>query len=156
MKPITLFWSAIVLATGLQGRLVFADGSLMPAQVLPLYKQECAACHTAYPPGLLPAASWQRLMRGLDQHYGTDASLEPVQVQQLTAWLGANAGTYKRVNEAPPQDRLSRSAWFARKHRKVSAAVWQRPSVKSASQCAACHTQANQGFFDEHQVRIPL
>jgi len=143
------------LVAWLLSGLAWADGSLMPAQVLPLYKQECAACHTAYPPGLLPAPSWQRVMRGLDAHYGTDASLEPAQVQQITGWLVANAGTYKRVREEPPQDRLTRSAWFARKHREVDAAVWKRASVKSAAQCSACHTQADKGLFDEHQVRIP-
>lgn len=132
-----------------------ADGRLMPAQVLPIYKQECAACHMAYPPGMLPASSWQRLMTGLDRHYGTDASLEPAQVQQVSGWLQANAGTYKRVREAPPEDRITRSAWFVRKHREVDAAVWQRVSVKSAAQCTACHAQAEQGNFDEHQVRIP-
>lgn len=133
----------------------WADGPLMPAQVLPLYKQECAACHTAYPPGMLPAASWQRIMTGLDRHYGSDASLEPAQVQQVSAWLQAHAGTYKRVREEPPEDRLTRSAWFARKHREVDAAVWKRASVKSPAQCSACHTQAEQGRFDERQVRIP-
>jgi Dihaem cytochrome c len=155
MNKLSPFAQAFALAAGLIGSLAWADGPLMPAQVPPVYKQECAACHTAYPPGLLPAASWQRVMRGLDLHYGTDASLEPLQVQQITSWLMANAGTYKRVREEPPQDRLTRSAWFARKHHEVDAAVWKRASVKSAAQCSACHTQADQGLFDEHQVRIP-
>ena len=134
---------------------VWADGRLMPAQVPPVYKQECAACHMAYPPGMLPAASWQRIMLGLDKHYGSDASMSPDQVQQVSAWLKANAGTYKRVREEPPQDRITRSAWFARKHREVEPAVWKRVSVKSAAQCEACHIQAENGNFDEHQVRIP-
>jgi mono/diheme cytochrome c family protein len=134
---------------------VLADGRLMPAQVPPVYKQECAACHMAYPPGMLPAASWQRIMGGLERHYGSDASLTPEQVQQVSAWLQAHAGTYKRVREEPTQDRITRSAWFVRKHREVDAAVWQRASIKGAAQCNACHTQAEQGQFDEHQVRIP-
>ena len=45
--------------------------------LLPKYQQECAACHVAYPPGMLPAASWQRVMGNLSHHYGTDASLDP-------------------------------------------------------------------------------
>lgn len=123
--------------------------------LLPRYQEECAACHVAYPPGMLPAASWQRIMNNLPQHYGTDASLDAATVKELASWLGANAGTYKRVAEAPPQDRITRSAWFIRKHDEVSAAVWKRPSVKSAANCIACHTQANQGVFNEHDVRIP-
>ena len=70
---------------------------MMPRAVPPAYTQECAACHTAYPPGMLPAPSWQRIMGGLDKHYGSDASLDPATVKQLSAWLQTHAGTYKRV-----------------------------------------------------------
>jgi mono/diheme cytochrome c family protein len=131
-------------------------GSRVP--LLPSYKQECAACHTAYPPGMLPAASWQRVMGNLSKHYGADASLDPATVKELSTWLGAHAGTYKRVRQeslAPPQDRITRSAWFIRKHDEVSAASWKLPAVKSAANCAACHTQADKGDFNEHNVRIP-
>lgn len=134
---------------------VWADGRLMPEQVPVIYKQECAACHMAYPPGLLPAPSWRRIVNGLDQHYGSDASLEPRQIQQIGTWLQAKAGTYKRVREEPVEDRITRSAWFVRKHREVEPSVWRRASVKSAAQCTACHIHADSGNFDEHQVRIP-
>lgn len=134
----------------------FADGGrVMPSKVPPAYTQECASCHTAYPPGLLPARSWQRVMGGLDRHYGTDASLDPATVQQLSAWLQTYAGTYKRVSEEPPQDRITRSAWFERKHRKVEPTVWQLPSIKSAANCAACHAGADQGRFDDDNLLLP-
>ena len=48
------------------------------------YVQECASCHVAYPPGMLPAASWARLMSGLGQHFGTDASFDPQEVKRLS------------------------------------------------------------------------
>lgn len=123
--------------------------------LLPQYQAECSSCHVAYPPGMLPAASWQRLMNNLPRHFGTDASLDPATLKQLSTWLEANAGTYKRVREEPPQDRITRSAWFTRKHDEVSAATWKLPAVKSASNCAACHTRADKGEFNEHDVRIP-
>jgi mono/diheme cytochrome c family protein len=119
------------------------------------YQQECSGCHVAYPPGMLPAASWQRLINNLPRHYGTDASLDPATVKQLDTWLAAHAGTYKRVREVPPEDRISRSAWFTRKHDEVSASTWKLPAVKSAANCSACHTRADQGEFNEHDVRIP-
>jgi len=93
-------------------------------------------------------------MNGLAHHYGTDASLEPAQVQEITAWLKTHAGTYKRVREAPPEDRITRSAWFAREHREVATEVWKRPGIQTAAQCSACHTQADVGRFDERQLRI--
>jgi mono/diheme cytochrome c family protein len=124
---------------------------------LPKYQQECAACHIAFSPGMLPAASWQHLMSTLDKHFSADASLDPASVQEISSWLKANAGTYKRVGEVPAQDRITKSAWFLRKHRdgEVPAAVWKRAAVGSPSNCAACHPKAEQGNFNEHEVRIP-
>ena len=133
-----------------------ADGGrAMPRDMPKAYTAECAACHTAYAPGLLPARSWQRIMTGLDKHYGTDASLDEATVKQLSTWLQTNAGTYKRVTEEPPQDRITRAAWFERKHREVPAPVWKHASIKSAANCGACHTGADRGDFDEDNIRMP-
>jgi mono/diheme cytochrome c family protein len=133
-----------------------ADGDRSGARVplLPAYKQECGSCHLAYPPHLLPAASWQRLMNDLPHHFGTDASLDATTLRQIDGWLTSHAGRARDAG-APPEDRITRSPWFVREHRKVSAATWARPSIRSASQCAACHTRADQGVFDEHDIRIP-
>ena len=147
--------SAWVLALCTLGGAAHAGEHERRLNVLPSYKQECGACHTAYSPSMLPAASWQRIMSGLDRHYGVDASLDAKTVAELSQWLHQHAGTSRRVTEAPPQDRITRSAWFERKHREVSAAVWKRASVRSRAQCAACHTGADQGDYDEDRVRIP-
>ena len=134
---------------------VHADGGRPMPPLLPKYQQECAACHMAFPPGALPAASWQRVMQNLPRHYGTDASLDAASVQEISTWLTANAGTWKRVGTAPPDDRITRSEWFIRKHHEVTGATWKLPAVKSPANCAACHRGAEQGDFDEDRVRIP-
>lgn len=123
--------------------------------LLPAYQQECASCHIAYPPGLLPAASWQRITANLGKHYGSDASVDAATLAELNRWLVANAGTSKRAREAPPEDRITRSAWFQHEHDEIPAATWKRASIKSAANCAACHPGAEQGDFNEHRVRIP-
>ncbi len=133
-----------------------ADGlRLQPRNQLAAYTQECAACHLAYPPGLLPAASWSRLMGTLDRHHGTDASLDAATVQQISTWLSANAGTGHRVAEPPPEHRITRAAWFVRKHRKIDPQVWTHAAVKSAANCVACHTRADRGDYDEDRVSAP-
>jgi hypothetical protein len=145
-----------LLAVSLGHQVLADDGQRgSGAPLLPKYRQECAACHVAYPPGMLPTASWRRLMNDLPHHFGSDASLDPATVKELSIWLTANAGTYKRVNAEPPQDRITRSEWFIRKHDEVPAAAWKLPAVKSPSNCAACHAQADQGDFNERRVRIP-
>lgn len=92
---------------------------------------------------------------GLERHYGTDATLDPALRASLARWLQDQAGTGKRAAEEPPADRITRSAWFVRKHRKVDAAVWQLPSVRTPAQCAACHGGADQGRFNERELRVP-
>jgi mono/diheme cytochrome c family protein len=131
------------------------DRPLMPARVPAAYTQECAACHTAYAPALLPAASWQRIVDGLDRHYGSDASVDAATAREIGAFLQANAGNTRRVRAAPPQDRITRSAWFERKHRGIGAAVWRHPGVVSAAQCGACHRGADRGDFDDDALIAP-
>jgi hypothetical protein len=121
----------------------------------PAYVQECGACHTPYAPGLLPAASWQRLMGGLPRHFGTDASTDAATQHSLSTWLQQNAGTGKRGREEPPEDRITRAAWFSREHHEFNAGTWKRPAIKSPANCGACHTQAAQGHFSEHDIHVP-
>ncbi|MDF3881071.1 diheme cytochrome c [Cupriavidus basilensis] len=159
LRPCCLVHQVLVgLSTALwvsHAALADDDRRLQLTQLLPRYQQECAACHVAYPPGMLPSGSWQHLLNSLPHHYGTDASLDAATVKQLAGWLTENAGTYKPVRELPPEDRITRTGWFIRKHDEIPSSVWLRPAVKSAANCAACHTRANQGDFNEHYVRIP-
>lgn len=156
IKNVALFGLAIA-TVWLSAASAYADSGGTPVPFLPKYAQECSACHVAYPAGFLPAASWQRVMAGLGKHYGTDASLDEASVREISGWLKANAGTYKRVSEEPPENRITKAAWFLRKHREgeVPANVWKRASVGSPANCSACHTNADKGNFSEREVRIP-
>lgn len=149
--------TTLLLATGLLSAAHADRDGAASASPLPKYTQECAACHMAYPPGMLPSASWQRIMGNLPNHYGTDASLDAASTQEISAWLQDHAGTHKRASEAPPQDRITQSNWFLREHnqREISPAVWKRAAVGSVFNCTACHTKAAQGSFDEHDIKIP-
>lgn len=130
-------------------------GSRMPGTIPATVVQECAACHIVYPPGLLSKSSWGRIMQGLPQHYGVDASMDAKAVAEVSAWLQLHAETGKRVVPNPPEDRLTRSPWFERKHRSISDGVWVLPSVKRAANCAACHTGAERGDFEDDALRFP-
>ena len=144
-------WVMSCLATS-----AIADSPLMPARILPSYQTECATCHMAYPPAMLSKSSWQKIMSGLDKHYGTDASLDAANHGQISAWLQAHGGTYKRVELSSPDERLSTTQWFSKKHKKIDKEVWNRPSIKSKANCQACHKGADIGDFEDDRVRIPL
>lgn len=118
------------------------------------WQAECSACHIAYPPGMLPAASWQAIMGSLDKHFDTDASLDAKVVAEILPFLQQNAAPEKTPkNPDKPVLRITETAWFKGQHDEVSAIVWQR--VKSPANCAACHTTADKGNFSEDNVRIP-
>lgn len=118
------------------------------------WKAECGSCHAAYPPQLLPADSWQRLMKGLDRHFGTDASMDAASIAEIGAFLEKYAGN-KRGIAGETTLRVTETAWFQREHRKIEAATWKHPKVRNASNCAACHTNAESGDYRERGIRIP-
>lgn len=130
-------------------------GSRLAAPANPAYVEECGSCHVAFAPGLLPAASWSRLMAGLDRHFGTDARVDASAAGALSRYLADHAATGKRAVTGGDSLRITGSPWFVREHRRIEAATWTRPAVKSAANCGACHPDAARADFDEHAVRVP-
>ena len=128
---------------------------------LPLYQQECGACHIAYPARFLPARSWEQLMTHLDDHFGDDASLTPANQDNIRQWLVANAATdnsrfIRRLESTAVPERITELPYFQRKHHEIPARlVTGNPQVGSFSQCNQCHQNAAKGQFNEHDVVIP-
>jgi len=119
------------------------------------WKAECGACHLAYPPQLLSAASWRAMMTQLDKHFGADASLDAKSAAEINAFLEANAGRNKREAIGKPSLRITETRWFKNEHDEVSARIWKSAAVKQPSNCVACHTQAERGDFSERSLRVP-
>lgn len=128
---------------------------VQPAQVNANFQQECSACHIVYSPGLLPAASWRKVMSGLDKHFGSDASLTDQENKEITTFLVNNSSNRWSASTSPL--RITDAAWFKRKHNRheISPTVWKNPKVKSPANCTACHQQAERGNFNENNIKIP-
>ncbi len=157
----------LLAATGVSGWLFASsgEGGGLPAVDHAVWRQECGSCHIAFHPGLLPERSWRALMGGLGRHFGESAALDDDARKSITDFLAANAADRldarraRKIAAAIPADRtplrVSESPWFVRKHDEVGAAVWQRKSIGSPANCAACHPRAERGSFREHEIRIP-
>lgn len=134
-----------------------ADNYSVPKNLA--FEEECTSCHIAYPPQMLHANSWRAMMNTLAKHFGTDASVDEKRRVAITDFLVANAGGRKtgdtRDAQGKPLLRITETARFDKKHREISAATWQRVSVKSAANCAACHTRAAAGDYSERSIIIP-
>jgi len=150
MSKISKF--SLVVICGLISSSTFAA---MPKGMPESYTTECASCHTAYAPRFLNQQNWQNITATLDKHFGTDASIDAKTLDEISKWLVKNAATKGRSAEYSPDNRITSKSWFKSEHDEVSAEEWKRPSIKSPSNCMACHAQANAGIFDEDSVRIP-
>jgi phage-related protein len=131
-----------------------ADRLPLPADTPASYAAECGSCHLAYPPALLAAGDWRRIMTGLDDHFGSDAAVDPQKRQEITTFLERHAGNSAKLGSAGEPPRISQTARFVRKHREVPARLWHDPRVKSPANCEACHRGATEGNYSEHDIAI--
>ncbi len=158
-KNVLRVFAAVLLLTGGLISVAHAedddDDEHMPAAKNVAWQTECGSCHVAFPPRLLPAESWRAVMSGLDKHFGSNAGLDPAAAKEIGAFLQKNAGSNRHTSSGKPVLRITETRWFVREHDEVPDRVWKNPKVKSASNCAACHTGAESGNFNEHGIRIP-
>ena len=133
-----------------------------PLPANPVYTEECGSCHVAYPPALLPQASWNAIMNGLADHFGDIAELDAKTAMEIYDYLYNNSA---EKSGSGRMARMARSAqgvplritdlpYFKREHREISAKIINLPEVKSLSNCDACHRDAARGYFDEDSVEI--
>ncbi len=131
-----------------------------------LYAEECGSCHFAYPAGLLPSSSWQKVMQGLDDHFGDNAELDTQTQDVITEYLVNNAAessNYRRshaimkslrMTDTPPL-RITDTPYFKREHREIPEKIINLAEIGgNLSQCNACHQKADKGSFNEHEIVI--
>lgn len=129
------------------------------------WREECGGCHLAFAPSLLPTRSWERLLDEQESHFGEDLMLEPETVEELRAFLTANAAETAPTEAAWKIDRsiaageqplrISATPYWKAKHAEIPEAVFTLPPVNSPANCAACHLDADAGTFEDGAMRMP-
>ncbi len=54
----------------------------------PVYQDACGLCHLAYQPDLMPAASWNALIKRLDDHFGESVELYDDLIKTMYPFTG--------------------------------------------------------------------
>jgi hypothetical protein len=140
------------------------DGSYLKPVNNPTYKEECGACHFAYQPELLPKASWMKILTNLDDHFGESIELGDDSRKAISGYLKSNSAEYssaKRAvkimrslgNQVPL--RITDIPYIREKHHEISPNVFKRESIGALSNCSACHTTAENGIYEDDNVKIP-
>jgi hypothetical protein len=150
----TLAFSALILARAQAG-----DRHFFAPVTDPVVKEECGSCHMAFAPSMLPARSWRRMMGELDKHFGDDASLDAATAEKVTNYLVANAGDaggqrfsgklLKGVAPGSTPQRITELPKWVSEHRKVPDWEWRHKDVRTKANCVACHSAAEQGYYEE-------
>ena len=149
--------ATIVSSFLLMTSIAAADERYAPVQN-EMVSKECGACHMAFQPQMLPKRSWEKIMDGLSDHFGEDASLDDKASAEIRSYLVANAadggwwsGKFMRgVKDHMTPLRITEMPYWVREHNEeVPARAWKDPKVKSKANCIACHPQANRGYYDD-------
>jgi cytochrome b len=131
----------------------------------PVWREECGSCHLAFHPNLLPARSWKRILAAQAEHFGTDLALDAPTAAAVETFLVRNAAESSateaafKINRSIPPGltplRITETPYWLEKHNGIRRSDWQKPLVKSQSNCAACHRDAVAGTFEDAAMRIP-
>lgn len=158
-RPLALGFVALVFSAVVLGRSQDGGNHFYAPVADPVVREECGSCHFAFAPSMLPASSWQRMMGDLKNHFGDDASVDAATAARISSYLTANAADANGrrfsnkllsgvdLNNAPL--RITELPKWVREHRKVPDWEWRHKDVRTKANCMACHTGAEQGFYDE-------
>jgi hypothetical protein len=130
----------------------------------PTYQFQCGACHFAYQPEFLPESSWIKILTSLDDHFGESVELDAESEKIITDYLKSNSAdhsTTKRAakimkglgNQTPL--RITQIPYIIKEHHEITPDILKREFIGSLSNCIACHTTAEDGIYDDDNVKIP-
>lgn len=129
------------------------------------WQESCSECHMAYPPSLLPARSWERMLAEQDDHFGEDLFLTPETVAALLEYAKKNSAeqvhrevSWRTLQSLAAEEsplRITESPYWRRVHQDIDASAWELPSVNGKFDCGACHLDALQGGFMNGAMRLP-
>lgn len=105
-----------------------------------LYLENCATCHIAIPPEVLPLETWRQVLQD-PQHYGQ--KIRPlVDPSRLLVWNYLRTFSRPQLEEEEVPYRIAESRYFKILHPRVK--LNQRITL---SNCASCHIGAAQYNF---------
>ncbi len=156
--------AALAVLAAVAGVVLAAPRNFPPISD-PAYLKECGSCHMAFPPQLLPARSWQRLMGTLDSHFGESARLDAAAQASITGYLVGNAadGAVNAESMAVMQslaatdapERITKVPYIEGLHAAVLDPRWNgTPRPKTLAACPVCHYRAEAGDFFERRFKV--
>jgi hypothetical protein len=110
----------------------------------PTYEEECGGCHFPYQPELI--------------------EIDTETINAISGYLISNSAEKSSAKRAVKivrslrgraPIRISEIPYIIKKHDEVDPKIYNRESIGSLGNCAACHITAEKGIYDDDNVAIP-
>jgi len=178
-KPLTVFsFSFIIIGVLTYLFIVSSNYNFLTTQkfidvdyeeIHPVYHNECGGatgkCHKTYPPYILPAKSWKKIISSLDNHRGikiTEANISKSQQNSILKFLLANSAesstreaSVKMMNSLGRRrpKAITKTPYWRETHKNIPRAVYKTKEVKDKSNCFACHKDFEYGNLDDMNIK---
>jgi len=128
------------------------------------YKETCGRCHFTYQPELLPSTSWLKILNQLDNHFGEEIETDPATIKNISDYLTTNGAENSSAEQSVKimrclgdqvPIRITNIPYIRKKHHELDPAIFKRKSIGSLSNCIACHATAENGIYNDDDVKIP-
>jgi hypothetical protein len=159
LRPLAIVMIVVTFSALLLDRARAGGGHYFSPVTDATVKAECGSCHLAFAPSMLPARSWKRMVSDLGNHFGDDASVDDATARRITGYLVANAAdtaggrnSEKLMRGLPAQSaplRITELPKWKSEHREVADWEWKQKNVGTKANCAACHADAERGYYDD-------
>lgn len=127
-----------------------------------VYIEECGTCHLSYAPSLLPIQSWNKILKGLEDHFDENAEVDQETMTHLANYLKENAlGKGKiplletLIKDIPKNApvRITELPQFIKEHEStVKQLGGVILPVGFFSPCEDCHKEAASGIFSKEKI----
>lgn len=163
-------WAVALIALSTISQPMWVSQSLAATKIFPPisdagYQKECGSCHMAYPPELLPARSWNRVVGSLQDHFGDSAQLDAATQKHIHDYLVVHAADktqnehsyaiMRSLNASEAPLRITATPYIAGIHAAVLDPMWGgNPRPKTLAECGVCHLRVQAGDFTMRKFTV--
>ena len=138
----------------------------------PTYAYECGSCHKPYPPFMLPNTSWERIKKGLDNHFGEEIlyigkdnehSISKNDQTIIFNYLKNNSAdkstreisikVMKSLNGARGRKSITKIKIWKEIHKNIPRYIFTSKQIKDKSNCWACHRNFDKGIIEDIDIQ---
>lgn len=105
------------------------------------------------------------MMKGLDNQFGDDASLDKVTNLSILAFLTKNSAEnsthksslkiLKSLKDNNSAIAITKTPYWRKKHDDIEKSVFESDEVKSRANCKACHQDIQNGLIEHDLIKVP-